>query len=426
MNTQELVLSCCIHDKNVYLGLIDLGLHAGMFTDTNRQIFQKIVKYRSENDVDAILVNNLQIDDLRIYELSKVADALYEQSYGNTALYTQYFEALKNEFIEREYKKIIRNHKKIDSAALNEVAEQIIALSNNGYHESFSIKETIKEAIEEIEKRHAEGYENPYRLGLHYYDKLGHFERGSLVVLGGESGHGKSLLALNMTYRWLKKGLRVVYFSFEMNRVVTISKLNIIHSNLLWDKTFVTKGEKLDDKEFSKLISGFTWFVDKPFLINTRAQKVPEMEVIIRNHKADVFILDTINALIKQEERTDIALGEIARGFKRIAENMNALGIVIAQLKDINGRPSDKNLVKESRQIRDVADYMDFIYREEEKNIHDCPAELEGVMEIYRVKGRLTGVGKAYLSFNKKTGVVDDVKEYQFTQIKNYFNRRRR
>jgi len=79
------------------------------------------------------------------------------------------------------------------------------------------MEQSIKEAIAEIEKRHADGYENPYRLGLHSYDKLGHFERGSLVVLGGESGHGKSMLSLNMAHKWLKKGLRVVYFSFEKN-----------------------------------------------------------------------------------------------------------------------------------------------------------------------------------------------------------------
>jgi replicative DNA helicase len=426
MNSQSLILSCCILNKAAYIGLLQLGLQAKMFTEKMRKIFQTIVEYRSENDTDSILINNLHVEGITLSELNKITDSVYENSYGTTSLYPQYFEALKNEYIEREYKNIIRSHKRIDIKNINAVAEQLTVLTNDSCHESFSMKEAINESINEIERRHSIEYINPFKLGFCNYDKLGHFERGSLVVLGGESGHGKSMLALNMAYRWLKKGMRVVYFSYEMNKMVTISKLNLIHTNLEWDKTFVMKGEKLNDEEFSKLITGFEWFIDKPLLINTRAMTIPEMEIIIRNHKADVFILDTINALIKQEDRSDIALGEIARAFKRIAEEMNGLGVVIAQLKDISGRPSDKNLVKESRQIRDVADYMDFIYREEEKNFHMCPREIEGVMEIFRVKGRLTGVGKEYLGFNKKTGVVDDLSEYRVNEIRDYFKKRYR
>jgi len=420
------VLACCIIDKKTYLGLLQLGLHAKMFTDKMQRIFQAVVAYRSEMDIGTILINNLKVEGVTLSELNEITDSIYENAYGSTALYPQYFEALKDEYIEREFRGIVKSHKQINTASLGEMAEEIIALTNDSYHESFNMKETINEAINEIERRYSDEYENPYRLGLHDYDRLGHFERGSLMVLGGESGHGKSMLALNMAYRWIRKGMKVVYFSYEMSRMITVAKLTLIHTNLEWDKTFVTKGEKLTPEEFGRLIDGFQWFLDKPIIINTKATTLPEMEVIIRNFRADVFILDTINALIRHEDRTDIALGDIARSFKRIAESMNSLGVIIAQLKDITGRPSDKNLVKESRQIRDIADYMDFVYREEEKNFHLCNEMLKGVMEIFRVKGRLTGVGKEYLGFNKRTGVVENLSEYKLSELKTHFQTRRR
>ncbi len=416
---QLLVLSCCMRDLNAYHGLIQLGLNAGMFSGRYRELFEAIVRYRAEWNSHEVLVDNMKIEGFNLSELVRIQGCVYDQDVGSTALYAQYFEVLKAEYLKREATRIFNENRILDPPAINRITEGLTALVNSSVREGGGMKETIKEAIDEIEKRQAITFSNPYKLGLKTYDQLGHFESGSLIVLGGESGHGKSTLALNMVYRWLQNDMRIVYFSFEMTRKVIITKLNLIHKNLDWDRTWVTKGERLSDEEFTRLIDGFSWFVDKPLLINTRASSVQEMEVIVRNHRASVFILDTINALIGHEERQDIALGDVARRWKRIAEEIDGLGIVIAQLKDVTSRPSDKNLVKESRQIRDVADYMDFVYREEEKKLQDCTAALKGTMELYRVKGRLTGVGKEIIGYNQKTGIVWDLPSEEYNAAKN-------
>jgi hypothetical protein len=83
-------------------------------------------------------------------------------------------------------------------------------------------------------------------------------------------------------------------------------------------------------------------------MIINRIMTIEEMELVIRSFKPDIFILDTVNHLINRDDRQDIVLGDIARRFKKLAIEVNGLGVIIAQLKDINKRPTEKNFIKES------------------------------------------------------------------------------
>jgi hypothetical protein len=67
---------------------------------------------------------------------------------------------------------------------------------------------------------------------------------------------------------------------------------------------------------------------------------------------------------------------------------------------------------------------MDFIYRQEEKDFYNCPPQLRGIMEIFRVKGRLTGVGMALVNFNGKTGIVGDLNAIKLKESRDYIKKR--
>jgi hypothetical protein len=148
----------------------------------------------------------------------------------------------------------------------------------------------------------------------------------------------------------------------------------------------------------------------------------------MKTYRPDFVIIDTINAFIDQSDgdRVDIALGNIARKVKDIAEELGSLAILVAQLKDMSGRPLDKDSIKESRQIRDACDFMDFVYREYEKNPVSQHTILSNVFEVYRVKGRLTGIGSCYLKFEKENGRISDLEESSYEEIKDYIKRNNR
>ena len=420
MNVERAVLGSIILSKSNYLALLDLGLQADMFLAVeNRDVFCALVDYyTSHPDAHQIAIPNLSVPGWTTMQLGELID--FTETEGSY-LYLQYFEALRKTYLKEMSEQAFQLSDRSNPDALIELSQRLTALALGHTRESYTMEDIMKQSQALIEERNKEGYENVYRTSLYHYDQLGHFERGSLLVLGGESGHGKSTFALNLTYRWLQKGLRVVYFSFEMPHVICLSKLNCIHTKLPWDRAFVTKDMKLNGDDYLRFYTGYAHFLDKPLLLNVSSRKLSEMEMIVQNFNANIFILDTVNELIPADgNRTDIQLGHVARQFKRMAVRQNNLAVIIAQLKDIPGRPTDKNLIKESRQIRDAADYMDFIYREEEKNIELCPPELERIMEIWRVKGRLTGVGKAYIYFNKHTGHVDTLTEPRIKQIRDF------
>jgi len=412
VNNQAKVLYCMINSKWAYEKILSSGVNQTMFSGVYRKIFNSVCRYRAEHDVNTILVTNLDIKDTRT--VSKLFD--FEVM---TSLWSEYVKGLKKDFVNRKWREITRA-KEIKLTDISKIIEELEALRTLEECEDYSLKDIISSAIETIEARQSKDYINEFKLGLPDYDMLGHFERKSLLVIGGESGHGKSSLVLNMVYRWINNGLSVIYFSYEMSAIVIATKLNLLYTALDWNKTFVIRDDRLNDKEFSKLIDGFKWLEGKKVVIIEKMKTVDMMETIIRSYQPDVFVLDTINTMIKEQHRVDIALGDIARRLKRIAVDTNSLAVIIAQLKDIPERPTDKNMIKESRQIRDEADYMDFIYREEEKNIVDCPEKMRGIIEIYRVKGRLTGVGYCYLGFDKSTGRVFPLLEDKVKEIDNY------
>jgi replicative DNA helicase len=248
------------------------------------------------------------------------------------------------------------------------------------------------------------------------------------VTIGGGSGHGKSTFALNLTNVWLESGLSVIYFSNEMTDIVFLSKMLCIKYGIQWQKLMKSRGEGINGLDLELVFKQLDEFKSQNLRIFTRPYNLQEMSLIIKTYKPNVFILDTINALIsiKNEYRTDIALGDMAREMKRIAEENASLGIVIAQLRDITGRPTDKNMVKESRQIRDASDYMDFIYREYEHKPHSQDEILKDVFEIYRTKGRFTGQGEAYLKIDVSTGQITEHRVERLDKIVQFFKENKR
>lgn len=418
MNSEGAVLACLLARQYIFDELIQMGLHCDMFTDGNVNLFNMIVKYRVENKVDAVVITNLPI------ETSTQSKLLDVSNDTKTYEYPQYFQQLEKRYIGREKTRILTAYGDTRKDCLK-VAGHLIALAESGQIIEEDLATIIEETIKMIEERQADNYTNRYALGgeFTHFDALGHYESGSLMTLGGGSGHGKSTLALNLTLRWLDNRLKVLYFSNEMESRILLVKLVCIQTGLLWKNVMNSTGDRLTAEGREQAIEAVRAFKDLGLQIYTKNYSVAEMNLIIKTYKPDVFILDTINALIKADERVDIALGALARNMKSLAIETDALAILVAQLKDIHGRPTDKDLVKESRQIRDASDYMDFVYREFEQRPYSKRDILKNVIEIYRVKGRNTGIGRCALKFNGENGQINDFESWERESLKEYFDK---
>jgi len=418
LTPEEGVLGIVANSRTLYENMIRRGLNAEMFADgVHRKMFQVMVDARIQKDLNEIYVPGL---DLTTGEQSKLLDyaVLTKHEYSD-----DYFKGMEAAYLERRVRDIFHEFM-YTRANCSEAALQIAALAEVGSDVECSLSDMIEHAKAVVEKRSQPQYQSPYNV-IEGLDALGQYEEGTLVTLGGTSGHGKSTLALNLTSRWLRSGLGVVYFSNEMRHEYLLLKLACIRSGIYWNKIMHLKHQSIDDHEKKDFLDKLVQLGTQKLWIYERPHSLAEMRLILKMRQPDVFILDTVNALIDTEDRVDIALGKVARELKQIAEQNHSLAIIIAQLKDIDGRPTDKNLVKESRQIRDASDYMDFIYREDERGPRALP-ELKNILEVYRVKGRLTGIGHCYLSIDLKNGRVGNLEPEKESDLEEFFHKNRR
>ena len=425
MFSEKVVLYSLMRSQKYFDELIELGLNENYFIGINRNIFLAICEARERYNDDQItaimLPKNKGFTLSQILEIDDIADKIITI----TAEYKYHFNNLQEEYYKRMVKMLVNSIKEWNQASLIELTDKILSLTE-GHTETEEINNIVDSLKQEIEMRHSKNYHNKYRTGIRAYDKLGHFEPGSLLIIAGKSGHGKSTVAMNLTNRWLDNGLRIVYISYEMTRLAVLGKLSIARTGVEWDKVFKSKDIEITDEEYKHVLNGIEWFRDKPIAIIEGADTPAKIEYYVRKYKADIFIIDTINFLTSDTAQFWIKLGNLASAYKRIAVKYNALGIMLAQGSSFTGRPTRKELLAESKKMKDSADYIDFIYREQEENPVAYTPQLENVIEIYRVKGRFTGTGYCYLYFAGKISKVRDLTDWEYNIVKEVLHGKRK
>ena len=412
MTSERAVLFALMWGRRYFDELIKRGLNENYFTGVNREIFLGVCEARDNYSDDRITI--LMFPKKREYTISQLmqVEKIEEEITTVESIYLPSFKELQETYFEREVKKRISQIKSWDGDSIIELADKLLALTE-GHKEEKNIDELVTELTREIERRHSGSYQNKYRTGLKRYDKLGHFEPGSLVIIAGKSGHGKSSLAINLANRWLDNGLRILYITYEMTRAAVLGKLTIARTGVEWNKVFKSKDIEITDEEYKYVMEGVKWYRGKPILIVEEADTPAKIEYYIRKFKADVFVIDTINFLTSESAQFWIKLGNLASAYKRLAVKYNILGVMLAQGSNFTGRPTRKELLAESKKMKDSADYIDFVYREKEEAPTNCTPQLENALEIYRVKGRFTGTGYSFLYFSGKNSQVRDLEDFE-------------
>lgn len=417
-HTEQLVIGCLIMSRLAYEHMLEKGLTTSMFSFETQDIVQQILDYRLDHDTNLVPLTALTSKTMPKSEISELIDF---ETHESSSLYGPYFSAFQCMFLEKQAKAAIKNTE-FSKEGLIELSDNLVAMTES--REKYTLDDIAKETMEDVIARNNRDYVNPYRTGLYDYDKLGHLEKGDLLILGGKSGHGKSRLALNFTYRWLDSGLSVGYLSYEMTAKACLLGLALIRENISWDKALAQKGECLQSDEIAAVEMSIDIIKDKPLIINEFADTLPQIELLVKRHRLDIFIIDTVNELIMDDAQFWLKLCKLASGYKRIAKKYDSVCVMLAQLDSTPGRPTKKELLSEAKLMKNTADKMDFIYRAEEEDPYNCPPEFKSIIEIYRVKGRFTGPGKANLRFHGHSGKIEELTEFDKMAIKNAFNKR--
>ena len=221
---------------------------------------------------------------------------------------------------------------------------------------------------------------DPISSGIRWLDEkfLGGFRQGELVILGGRSGGGKSLLTLQLIKNYSKIGEKVLLFSFEepTSRIKwRLGNMGADVENLL---CYVPKELKS---------SSITWLQTK--ILDGIVNKG------IRIIAIDNLDFLTVEKGLRNDNKRAVQ-GKIIGMLKRMAIVHNVLIILNVHIRKNDGSTPRMEDVHGASEIYKLADTLVFIHRLREKNAitnkveSDSPLTNESLVSIE--KNRLLGI----------------------------------
>ena len=234
--------------------------------------------------------------------------------------------------------------------------------------------------------------------GFPSVDKIlgGGFRRGDLVVLGGDVASGKSALALAFAIRASLRGTRVAFLTAEMavervlERIIAIearAKIDDLRQGSLDDETRATAGTvAIRLRDHLPLIERIP-----------RNGGVDSVDDVIEAPPvADLVIVDSINALVRDEKPSSEEIGLVMRGLKGLALERDVALLVTAPLTILGPRQDRRPTLDDfgaSGTVKQTADVVLALYRED---MYESSKDIAGATELLVRKNR-----------NGPTGYVD-------------------
>ncbi|MHB1200262.1 MAG: replicative DNA helicase [Polaromonas sp.] len=235
------------------------------------------------------------------------------------------------------------------------------------------------------------------------------FQAGDLVILAARPSMGKTALAINIAeHVALHEGLPVAVFSMEMG--ASQLAVRIVGSIGRIDQTHLRTG-KLTDEEWPRLTEAIEKLRNISLHIDeTAALTVSELRANARRlarqcGKLGLIVVDylqlmTVSASMSEENRAT-AVGEISRGLKALAKELQCPVLALSQLsRGVESRTDKRPMMsdlRESGAIEQDADIIMFIYRDEYYTKEACKEP--GVAEVIISKQRNGPTGTVKLAF---------------------------
>jgi replicative DNA helicase len=315
---------------------------------------------------------------------------------------------------------------------LDDAEKKIFAIGEEGsrlkqgFHSMESLVTQLIERVEEMSK-------NPNDItgvptGFYDFDRMtSGMQAGDLIVLAARPSMGKTSLAINIAeHVALNEGLPVAVFSMEMG--ASQLAVRIVGSIGRVDQGHLRTG-KLNDDEWPRLVEaieklrGVSLHIDEtpgltPSELRANARRLARQ----MGGKLGLIVVDYLQLMTGSRGGSDgdnraTELGEISRGLKMLAKELQCPVIALSQLNRGVEQRTDKRPMmsdlRESGAIEQDADVIMFIYRDD---YYNKDSKEPGVAEIIIAKQRNGPTGTCKLAFlkpltkfeNLAAGMTDD------------------
>lgn len=305
---------------------------------------------------------------------------------------------------------------------VNEVVEEAEKMLLNVTEKRVSstfrkMDELVNEAYEQItilanQKNHMVGVPT----GFKDVDDLIHgFRGGDLVILAARPGVGKTSFALNLATNAAKAGVAVAFFSLEMGAEQLVQRILCSEARVSLSKLrsgLIAEGDWGALAEHSGKLSQLDFYIDDApglTILEARAKARRELHGIKEGQKG-LIVVDYLQLMQPspgtKNKSTNDQVGEISRGLKILAKEMNMPVIALSQLsRAVEQRGKDKRPMlsdlRDSGSIEQDADIVMFI----DRSMNEIEAESEsrpdlGMAKLIVAKHRNGATRDIDLAFN--------------------------
>ncbi len=272
-----------------------------------------------------------------------------------------------------------------------------------------SIESILTESFDRMEELHRnKGALRGVRTGYRDLDTMtAGLQRSDLIILASRPAMGKTTLVTNLAYNIATASKQpVLFFSLEMSKEQLVDRMLADASGV--DAWNIRTGN-LSDDDFSKLSEAMGELAEAQiFIDDTPGLSVLEMRTKARraNHEQPLGLVIVDYLQLMQGNGRDNGnrvqeVGEISRGLKLIARELNVPVIALSQLsRSVESRsPQIPQLadLRESGSIEQDADIVMFIYREA---YYNPETERENITDLIIAKHRNGPTGKIELYFH--------------------------
>jgi replicative DNA helicase len=295
-------------------------------------------------------------------------------------------------------------------SALARAEQAVLALGEEAIRRGFvPLARILEETLEMLEESPGKGLTG-VSSGFLDLDRMSHgLGRGSLIIVAGRPGMGKTTFALNVAQHVAIRQQRTVgIFSLEMGQQELALRILAAESGVNFSKL---RSGLYSQAEAVKLIDTMKTISRSPLYIDdAAAPSILEVASKARRLKAEkdiaVLVIDYLQLMQAggRFENRNLEIAAITRSFKQLAKELDIPVVLLSQLsrqperRGSDHRPQLSDL-RESGAIEQDADLVLFVYRDIVYNEEADPREAELIL----AKNRNGETGSVALVFFGET-----------------------
>lgn len=399
------------------LSLVDAGKGVDMLTVEQEMIRLDMAHYERLNGLS--FLSDMLLDVRNDYHIRYHADMLVDN----------YILRRMQDELKKKETEVVQPSADV-TELLNGLDGMVDSLRSEQMHVS-SLEEAARVATRVLTQSYQEqadreaGTNTHIRTGFGELDQLtGGLYKGELVVIPARPSMGKSAVALWMALSAARQGKAVAFFSVEMSKEQLVMRLLSMLSGVDTDRMRF-KGTSLSERE--RLEKAQRELEQLPVILeycgsDTMEEMRAKAQALHKQGKLDVLFVDYLNLInivvskTNLQETTDLAMGNVVRKIKLMAEEMEIPVVLLAQMNRESERRPAPHLpvlsdLRNSGAIEQIADVVVFVYRAEKYSIYYDPKtkeDLRGVGLLLVAKNRNGATGVAKFRYNPAMTCLTD------------------